>query len=58
MENMEMTVEGDTLTVKIDLTRDLGLSKSQKTRIIASSRGNAKVPGTDATIGLNLYRRV
>jgi len=58
MENMEMTVEGDTLTIKIDLTRDLGLSKSQKTRIIASSRGNAKVPGTDATIGLNLYKRV
>lgn len=57
MENMEMTVEGDTLTIKIDLTRDLGLSKSQKTRIIASSRGNAKVPGTDVTIGLNLYKR-
>jgi len=58
MENMEMTVEGDTLTIKVNLKEDLGLSKSQKTRIIATSRGNAKIPGTDATIGLNIYKRV
>ena len=57
MENMTLEVNGNELVIKIDLTRDLGLSKSGKTRIIATSRGNAKVPGTDATIGLNLYRR-
>ena len=57
MENMKMEVNGNELTIKIDLTQDLGLSKSGKTRIIATSRGNAKVPGTDATIGLNLYKR-
>jgi hypothetical protein len=57
MENMTLEVNGNELVIKIDLTKDLGLSKSGKTRIIASSRGNAKVPGTDATIGLNLYRR-
>lgn len=58
MENMEMTVEGNTLTIKVNLESDLGLSKSGKTRIIATSRGNAKIPGTDATIGLNIYKRV
>lgn len=57
MENMTLEINGNELVIKIDLTKDLGLSKSGKTRIIASSRGNAKVPGTDATIGLNLYRR-
>lgn len=58
MENMKMEVEGNTLTITVDLSQDLGLSKSQKTRIIATSRGNAKIPGTDATIGLNIYKRV
>lgn len=58
MENMVMTIEGNTLTIKVDLSQDLGLSKSQKTRIIATSRGNAKIPGSDATIGLNIYKRV
>lgn len=58
MENMEMTIEGETLTIKVNLKQDLGLSKSGKTRIIATSRGNAKIPGTDATIGLNIYKRV
>ena len=57
MENMEMKVEDGILTIKVDLSVDLGLSKSQKTRIIATSRGNAKIPGTDATIGLNVYKR-
>ena len=58
MDNMEMTVEGDTLTIVVNLKQDLGLSKSGKTRIIATSRGNAKIPGSDATIGLNVYRKV
>ena len=58
MENMVMTIEGNTLTITVDLSQDLGLSKSQKTRIIATSRGNAKIPGSDATIGLNIYKRV
>lgn len=57
MENMEMTIEGNTLTITVDLTKDLGLSKSGKTRIIATSRGNAKIPGTDVICGLNVYRK-
>lgn len=58
MENMKMEINGNTLTITVDLTKDLGLSKSGKTRIIATSRGNAKIPGSDATIGLNIYKRV
>lgn len=57
MENAEITVNGDELVIKVNLKEDLGLSKSGKTRIIATSRGNYKIPGTDATIGLNVYRR-
>lgn len=57
MENMEMKVDGDTLTITVDLGVDLGLSKSQKSRKIASSGGNVKIPGTDVIIGLNVYRK-
>lgn len=57
MQNMEMAIEGNILTIKVDLNLDLGLSKSQKSKIIATSSGNAKIPGTDAIIGLNVYRK-
>ena len=57
MENVEMRREGDKLIIEVDLTVDLGDSSSGKTRVIASTRGNAKVPNSDAMIGLNVYRR-
>ena len=58
MENIEMTMEGDILVIKVDMTKDFGLTKSEKSRKIASTGGNAKIPGTDAMIGLNVYRKV
>lgn len=57
MENMEMTVEGNILTITVDLSKNLGLSKSEKSIKIATSAGNLRVPGTNATIGLNVYRK-
>lgn len=57
MENVEMTVEGDTLTITVDLSKELGLSKSQKSMKIGTTGGNVKIPGTDAVIGLNVYRK-
>jgi hypothetical protein len=56
MKNVEMIVEGDTLIIKVDLTRDFGPSKSGKTIIIASTEGNVSVPERDEKIGLNVYR--
>ena len=60
MENMKMSINEDTqiLTIEVDLTKERGISKSGKSRIIATSSGNAKIPGTDAIIGLNVYKRV
>lgn len=58
MKNVEMTVEGSILTIKVDLTKDFGPSSSGKTIIIASTEGNASVPGReDAKVGLNVYRK-
>ncbi len=57
MQNVNMKREGNKLIVEIDLTQDLGPSGSGKTNIVASTRGNAPVPGSDDTfIGINCFR--
>lgn len=58
MKNVEMSVDGNILTIKVDLTKDFGHSTSGKTIIIASSEGNQSVPGKEAVkIGLNVYKK-
>jgi len=58
MKNVEMSVDGNILTIKVDLTKDFGPSTSGKTIIIASSEGNQSVPGKEAVkIGLNVYKK-
>ena len=47
MKNVEMTVEGETLIIKVDLSKDFGPSKSGKTIMIASTEGNVSVPDRD-----------
>ena len=56
MKNVSIEVEGNILKIKVDLSKDFGPSKSGKTRIVATTAGNIEVPGTDAKIGLNVYR--
>ncbi|MFH1529416.1 MAG: hypothetical protein ABIK09_01635 [Pseudomonadota bacterium] len=57
MKNVEMKVEGNILTIQVDLTKEFGASSSGKTIIIASTEGNMAVPGHEAKIGLNVYRK-
>lgn len=57
MKNVEMVVDGDILTITIDLSKDFGPSKSGKTTIVASSEGNKSVPGREEKIGLNVYKQ-
>ena len=56
MQNVEWEIKDDKLIIEIDLTKDFGPSKSGKTITIASTRGNQKIEGTDAVIGLNVYK--
>jgi hypothetical protein len=51
MKNVDMTVEGETLIIKVDLSKDFGKSKSGKTIIMASTEGNVSVPERDEKIG-------
>ena len=50
-----MQVNGNTLTITVDLSKNLGPSKSGKTTIIATTAGNISIPGTDAKAGINIY---
>jgi len=57
MKNIETSVDGDILTLKIDMSKDFGPSKSGKTIIIASSEGNIAIPGSEEVkMGLNIYK--
>ena len=56
MQNVKWEVKDDKLIIEIDLTMELGPSKSGKTITIPSTRGNQKIEGTDAVIGLNVYK--
>ena len=58
MKNVEMTVDSNTLTIKVDLSKEFGPSSSGKTIIIASTEGNVVIPGhEEAKVGLNIYRK-
>lgn len=57
MKNVEMTLEGSTLIVRIDITKELGPSSSGKSEIVASTEGNASVPGhEDIKVGVNVFK--
>ena len=58
MKNVEMSVEGAILTIKVDLSQRHGRSSSGKSTIIASTEGNQPVPGDETIkIGLNVYTK-
>lgn len=57
MKNVEVTVKGNVMTLKVDLSKVQGPSKSGKTEVIASTLGNVPIPGKeDYRLGVNCYR--
>ncbi len=57
LKNVDMKVEGDILTIRVDLSKEFGPSASGKTIIIASTEGNVSVTDRDEKVGLNVYRK-
>lgn len=57
MKNVEFSVEGNILNIKIDLAKEFGPSSSGKNIIVASTEGNVTIPDRDEKIGLNVYRK-
>ena len=58
MKNIEMTTEGNILTITVDLSQRFGKSSSGKSVIVASTEGNKSIPGKEEIkIGLNVYTK-
>ncbi|CAG0976224.1 hypothetical protein METP3_01799 [Methanosarcinales archaeon] len=58
MKNVDLKLDGNILTIKVDISKEFGPSTSGKTIIIASTEGNKSVPGNeDIKIGLNIYKK-
>jgi len=57
MKNVEMSVEGSVLTIRVELSKEFGPSSTGKTIIIASTEGNVTIPDRQEKIGLNVYRK-
>ncbi len=57
MKNCEMKIEGDTLIITVDISKEFGKSSSGKSIIIGTTEGNVSVPGKeDIKVGVNVYR--
>ena len=57
MKNVQMVVEGNILTIKVDLSKEFGPSSSGKTIIVASTEGSVSVLDREEKVGLNVYRK-
>ena len=58
MKNVKMSVEGDILTIKVDLSQEFGPSASGKTIMIGSTLGNKQISRKhpDVRVGVNVYK--
>lgn len=58
MKNIDMKLEGNILTIKVDISKEFGISSSGKSVIIATTEGNQPiVPDHEVKIGVNVYRK-
>ena len=57
MDNVQIEVKDKKAIITIDLNKEFGKSKSGKTIVVATTRGNVPIPGAETfRIGLNCYR--
>jgi len=57
MQNVSLSVKGETLTITVDLSKTFGASKSGKSTVIASTAGNVPIPDSNGLkLGLNVYK--
>ena len=58
MENVTIKTDKKKLTIEVDITKEIGLSKSGKSMNIATTNGNHKIMTDvgEVTVGLNVYK--
>ena len=58
MKNCEMKLNGNILTITVDISKEFSKSASGKSITISSTEGNVSVlENEDIKIGLNIYRK-
>lgn len=57
MRNVSMKMNGNTLTITVDMSQKGVMSASGKSLVIASTEGNVTAPDGETMIGLNVYRK-
>ena len=57
-KNVKVAIDGDILTITIDLSEKFGLSGSGKSSIIATTSGNKGIGKGNVKLGLNCYTPV
>ena len=58
MKNVDMQIKDGKLLITVDLSKQFGPSSSGKSIIIASTEGNASIPGREEIkVGLNVYQK-
>ena len=56
MKNINFKTKDDKLFIEVDLSKTIGVSKSGKTVLIASTQGNIPLGKDDISLGLNCYK--
>jgi len=56
-QNIEATLNGNTLTLVIDITKDFGKSASGKTSRVATTSGFKRIADSDVSISMNVNRK-
>ena len=56
MENIEVKMEGKIMVLRIDTSKELGMSASGKNMLIASTKGNVELV-KGITGGINIYKK-
>ena len=59
-QNLQYSIDGDELTLKIDLSKKGTLSAKGKSELISSSKGNQPIAykGNVLKLGLNIYQPI
>lgn len=55
--NYSVEVKGKEMIIRVDLSKNLGMSASGKNLLIASSKGNQFIEKAGVTLGLNIYKK-
>jgi hypothetical protein len=58
MKNVEMKLDGDVLTIRVDLSKEYGLSPTGKSVVVGTTGKNVPiVDHADYRVGVNVYRK-